>query len=150
VSVFGSNKNETPAYITAEAMQAKVEELTRFARQEFITRDDATAHVAALADLDRRVTDLENLARTLRAGTASTTNAREGVGTSSASATGVDYGAIAFGLSEIKRKVTQVTGLRESGEMRREYAGAVQYFADVFAKADPQFDADAFKRQSGV
>lgn len=60
---------------------------------------------------------------------------------------GVDYGAIAFGLSEIKRKVGQVV---TGSEMISEYRGAVQYFADVFAKSDPAFDADEFKRQAGA
>ncbi len=62
---------------------------------------------------------------------------------------GIDYGAVAFGLKEISRKVGNALG-GSAGDPRTEYAGAVQYFADVFMKADPQFDADAFKRQSGV
>jgi len=63
-----------------------------------------------------------------------------------------DYAAVAFGLSEIKRKVSQVLPSLSTASvsMEDEYTGAVQYFADVFAKADPQFDADTFKRQAGV
>lgn len=63
----------------------------------------------------------------------------------------VDYGAVAFGLSEIKRKVADLLGAsRGLGALQSEYPSTVQYFADVFAKADPSFDADAFKRQAGV
>jgi len=62
--------------------------------------------------------------------------------------TGVDYGAVAFGLSEIARKVRGAVGA--SQQMVDEYRGAVQYFADVFAKSDPAFDATEFKRQAGV
>ena len=60
----------------------------------------------------------------------------------------VDYAAVAFGLSEIKRKVTAQLG--NGSEVTSVYAGSVQYFADVFAKADPEFDAALFKRQAGV
>lgn len=63
------------------------------------------------------------------------------------SASTVDYGAVAFGLSEIKRKVAANLS---SAVPASEYEGTVQYFADVFAKADPNFDADAFKVQAGV
>lgn len=66
----------------------------------------------------------------------------------SQAASGVDYGAVAFGLSEIKRKVA--TALGGAPGLTNEYAGAVQYFADVFAKSDPSFNADEFKRQAGV
>lgn len=63
-------------------------------------------------------------------------------------ATALDYGAVAFGLSEMKRKIVDAFGY--SGEVGREHSGAVQYFADVFAKADPAFDADEFKRAAGA
>lgn len=63
----------------------------------------------------------------------------------------VDYGAVAFGLSEIKRKVSTLVGFVGRGsELTGEYEGAVQYFCDVFAKSDPDFNADTFKRQAGV
>lgn len=60
---------------------------------------------------------------------------------------GVDYGAVAFGLSEIKRNVSNAATIPGAKEF---YEGAMQYFADVFAKSDPSFDADAFKLQAGV
>jgi hypothetical protein len=60
----------------------------------------------------------------------------------------LDYGAIAFGLSEIKRKIAAQFGA--SDELNREHAGSVQWFADVFALADPTFDMAAFTRNAGV
>lgn len=65
----------------------------------------------------------------------------------------VDYGAIAYGLSEIKNAVQSELGNAHLGggvRISDYYRGAVQYFADVLAKSDASFDADAFKRQSGV
>jgi hypothetical protein len=116
----------------------------------------------AFANLVTRVEALERLAEQLRAnGRYATVEGRERVagtydgvtGSSRASTTtktttnGLDYAAVAFGLSEIKRKVAQLAG---GHDLATEYAGTVQYFADVFAKADPSFDADAFRSQAGV
>lgn len=70
-----------------------------------------------------------------------------------AGTTGVDYGAVAFGLKEISRKVGELvgsTGRVNESELKREYEGTVQYFADVFAKADPNFDEVSFKRAAGL
>lgn len=67
------------------------------------------------------------------------------------SAQGVDYGAVAFGLSQIKRDVANVVGSEaRTADLTAHYVGTVQYFADVFAKSDPSFDIGAFKRQAGV
>lgn len=64
---------------------------------------------------------------------------------------GIDYAAVAFGLSQIKRDVANVVGSEaRTADLAAHYAATVQYFADVFAKSDPTFDADAFKRESGV
>lgn len=73
-------------------------------------------------------------------------------GVSESDATGVDYGAVAFGLSEIKRRVGEVLSMHSVGEGRlvQEWTDTVQYFVDVFAKSDPEFDAETFKHQSGI
>lgn len=75
----------------------------------------------------------------------STTNVTGG--TTTRVGTGVDYGAIAFGLSEIRRKLA---GVLDGPTLRSEHEGAVQYFADVFSKADPAFNEAEFKRQAGA
>lgn len=63
----------------------------------------------------------------------------------------LDYGAVAFGLSQIKRDVANVVGSEvRSADLTEHYRQTVQYFADVFAKSDPEFDADLFKQQAGV
>lgn len=65
--------------------------------------------------------------------------------------TGVDYGAVAYGLSQIKRDVTNLVGSEVRGtDLAEHYRQSVQYFVDVFAKSDPSFDADAFKQQAGA
>lgn len=65
--------------------------------------------------------------------------------------TGVDYGAVAFGLSQIKRDVANALGSEvRTADLAAHYAATVQYFADVFAKSDPEFDADLFKQQAGA
>lgn len=104
----------------------------------------------AFANLVTRVEALETLARTLRAqggSTAVSETYNRPQAPVTGGTTGVDYAAVAFGLSEIKRKVAQLAG---GHDLATEYAGTVQYFADVFAKADPSFDADAFRSQAGV
>lgn len=181
-------------------------ELQNYARN-YVKRDDVEIYrddlSRALAALDGRVSELENIARTLRSAQSADTQARAveeranvamradartgatapltkrdaevaladlrrdgeaqfralheriasavtrlGAGqtvaasdlprrTPGASLT-VDYGAIAYGLSELKSRLTD------------DYPAVVQYFADVFAKADPSFDMDAFERQAGV
>lgn len=109
-----------------------------------------------LADLDIRVSSLEDLAVTLRR-TGLTpapdraTVARNHPAQVTPTGTVVDARAIAFGLSEVKREVSSV--IREGvdrDEVARTYKGIVQYFSDVLAKADPAFDADLFARQAGA
>ncbi len=118
------------------------------------------------AELERRVTDLEVLAEQIkreRGGvTASALPTRQvptsvrvgsydgvtGSSRPSAVTPDVDYGAVAFGLSEIKRKVA--SALPGNAYLGGEYEGTVQYFADVFAKSDPSFNEADFKRQAGV
>jgi len=104
----------------------------------------------AFANLVTRVEALENLARDLRSHGVSrdvTPSVATPTTTFSEDRGVVDYGAVAFGLSEIKRKVA-AAGVGSA--LQSEYVGAVQYFADVFAKSDPSFDVALFKRQSGV
>lgn len=97
----------------------------------------------AFANLVTRVEALEALATQIKGSPVSTPARR----TETAARSALDYAAVAFGLSEIKRKVGQ---LSNSHEVASEYEGTVQYFADVFAKADPSFDVAAFKRDAGV
>lgn len=105
----------------------------------------------AFANLVTRVEALEELARQLKGG-ANVTSTRVAdrtitTATNLPHRSTLDYPAVAFGLSEIKRKVSQLSNSRE---VASEYTGTVQYFADVFAKADPSFDVAAFKRDAGV
>lgn len=109
-----------------------------------------------LAELDKRVGALEALAaRHLGArydastpvSTAETSAARTTTtATAAPSSTGVDYAAIAFGLSEVKRKVAVALDSSSASRMASEYAGTVDYFADVFAKSDPSFNRNEFNR----
>lgn len=117
-------------------------------------KDDVRAKAVQFEDdlneLTSRVSALEVLARRLtNGGTASTASdlPTRTPGASLRAATGVDYGAVAFGLAVIKRKVAAV-GV--GAQLQSEYRRAVQYFADVFAKSDPEFDADEFRRQAGA
>lgn len=107
-----------------------------------------------LDGLKGRVSALENLAAQLKGSPVSTPARRAevtrdvtGTAVRSSARSTLDYAAVAFGLSEIKRKVAQINGVHGLGN---EYAGAVQYFADVFAKADPAFDVEEFKRQANI
>lgn len=102
-------------------------------------KDDVRAKAAEfegdLANLKRRVNALEALAALRR---------RDPIdGASVGRRSTLDYDAIAFGLSEIKRKLS---GVIDGATLRTEHQGAVDYFADVFAKADPQFNRDEFNR----
>lgn len=111
----------------------------------------------ALADLAGRVATLEALAHDhlgapLPARTVETVSAPEPVTDTPAPlpvrprTSGVDYGAVAYGLSQIKSKVRAALG--GSTEVDREHAGAVEWFVGCFA-GDPSFDADAFRRNAG-
>lgn len=60
---------------------------------------------------------------------------------------GVDYTGVAYGLSDIGAKFRQHLG--SSGDLTREYEGAVEWFAACFA-GDPAFDANAFRAAAGV
>lgn len=107
-------------------------------------------------ELDRRVSELEGLAARHLGVPSVARPATVGgrsvhLGSTQAEvqghATGVDYGAVAFGLSEIKDKVGNIlVGHAAEDDMTREYRGIVQYFSDVFAKSDPSFDAAEFAR----
>jgi len=151
MSVFGrKNEDDTsaPTYVThAEAQSAL---------SAYITKEDAQELRNQVNGLVTRVGDLERLARTLRSGgvahntvTPEEVLQRSNPATQTATATGVDYGAIAFGLSEIKRAIKYQFDVTDA-QMRDQFAGTVQYFADVFAKSDPGFDEALFKQQSGA
>jgi hypothetical protein len=119
----------------------------------------------ALADLAGRVATLESLANQhLSAGlptrTVETVSVPEPVTETPAPApvtapapvvtsngtSGVDYGAVAYGLSDLKRKIRGALG--GSAEVDREHTGAVEWFVACFS-GDASFDADTFRRQAG-
>jgi hypothetical protein len=145
----------SPDYVTRGEAQS--------ALGAYVTKEDAESVRTAVATLGQRVTALENLANDLRArqsGDATpeqpsrvefgSTTLRSDLPTRTpGAALGVDYGAIAFGLSEIKRTIVNQFNV-SNAQLRDQYTGTVQYFADVFAKSDPSFDEALFKRQSGV
>jgi len=156
MAVFG-RKNEASEgdYVThSEA---------RNALSAYITKEDARVVVNDIAALRDKVAILEGLANDMRrslpvrqagtydgvtGGSRASTPARGGA----VMVEGVDYGAIAFGLSEIKRQVA--IAMNTAGvsvqTLTSHFEGTVQYFADVFAKSDPSFDEDDFKVKAGV
>lgn len=104
-----------------------------------------------LAVLHGRVNALEKLAEQIRRGDTRTVAAVTRELSTTAARSTLDYGAVAFGLSEIKRKVAELIqgGSADMAYAAREraaeeYVGAVDYFADVFAKADPAFNREEF------
>lgn len=109
----------------------------------------------ALAELSGRVEALEELASNHLGFVPSTRVYRDTEVTAAAPAevsnagsgevSGVDYGAVAFGLSEIKRKIASQFNVTDA-QMQSQWEGTVDYFADVFAKSDPGFDRAAFTR----
>lgn len=130
---------------------------------EFVTREE---FLSAIDDLNRRVQGLYNLAD--RMGYAVTVPEREVVlesvsdadapsvsdngstntaPVSTGTGSGVDYGAVAYGLSEIGAKFRQHLG--SSSDLTREYEGAVEWFVACFS-GDASFDANAFRSQAGV
>lgn len=103
-------------------------------------------------ELDQRVTALERQVANLRRGNGAVTVETPLPVRTPGASLGVDYGAVAFGLSEIKREVAQAlntTGV-SAQTLTSKFEGTVQYFADVFAKSDPGFNEAEFKRQAGV
>lgn len=146
-----ASETTSPDYVTRGEAQS--------ALSAYITKEDAEGVVRDVAHLRGRVDALETLANVLRAERASTTeqparfDERDEVRLPTrtpGAALGVDYGAIAFGLSEIKRNVARALTVQGGAELAQQYEGTVQYFADVFSKSDPSFDEVLFKRQSGV
>ncbi len=126
---------------------------------EFVTREE---FVAAIDDLNRRVQGLYNLADRM----GYTVDVPEGdsvpesqsdadapsVGNNSTSAptgtgSGVDYNAVAYGLSSLRTKMISAVGNRSAVDA--EYTGTVAWFVACFA-GDPSFDAAAFRRGCGI
>lgn len=145
--MFNRKNDETP--ITREEAVA--------ALAGYVTREDAEQYASALSALDDRVSTLERLARELRANGAydGTTGSRAASNVATqevpAPTTGVDYGAIAFGLSQVKNDVAKVMSSgADTRQIQAHYRETVQYFADVLAKSDPQFDAAAFRIAAGA
>jgi hypothetical protein len=154
------NSKNSDKGITAAEAEAYAAELRREAAQTFVSVEQAQPYVDALSALDRRVASLETLASSLRRSggvladvqrvTSDTPDEVSSVTTEQSSRSTIDYGAIAFGLTEIKRKVAGLVGQGDSSVMAEEYKGTVQYFADVFKKSDPSFNEAEFKRQAGL
>lgn len=108
----------------------------------------------ALDELSERVDALEQLAAqhlgarydTRTPIRTATPAARTATTAATAARSTLDYAAVAFGLSEVKGKVAQLVPAGRESDMRSEWEGTVDYFADVFAKADPSFNRDEFNR----
>lgn len=158
--MFGSNKAE---YVTRNEAQSYVEgvaqDTTRVrnsiaelrAEGESVLRDIE----AQLAEGGRRLEALEALAAQIKGSPISTPARRADLPQRAPGASlGVDYGAVAFGLSQIKHDVHDLIAGANVGtstaELTQHYRETVQYFADVFAKADPAFNEAEFKRQAGA
>lgn len=115
-------------------------------------REKAADFEGELRDLQGRVGALEALAESIRNGDTRTaaavraevTAARtENTTTRTGEGAEIDFGAIAFGLSDLRRQALNsgVAGATETIE------GAAVFFADVFAKANPKgWNRDAFLR----
>lgn len=144
-NVAGSDVNTSVQQLRADA-RSEFDNLRRDGQREF---DELRSVVQTLsAKIDTAVSDLvQRSQRTTQA-------VRQEVGvthTDAESISRVDYGAVAFGLSQIKRDVANVIGTEvRANDLTEHYRQTVQYFADVFAKADPAFDANAFRTQAGV
>lgn len=141
---------------------------------DYITRADAEQYMrevnGRLDALEREIPllrrELGDAARaagvnlrpeTVTNATAAATASRVGnvtgrVATATAERTGLDYAALAFGLSEVKREIKAQFSVTD-GQMSAKWTGTVQYFVDVLAASDVLFDSvaqEAFKRQAGV
>lgn len=132
--------------LTRRDAEAALNSLRQAGEREFNGLRTAVRELSA--KIDTAVSDLvQRSQRTAQA-------VRQEVGvthTDAESISRVDYGAVAFGLSQIKRDVANVIGTEvRANDLTEHYRQTVQYFADVFAKSDPAFDADAFRRQAGV
>lgn len=95
-----------------------------------------------LQNLDRRVTDLEATASRLAgpAYRAVTGTAVRRQPEAPAARSGVDYGAVAFGLADMRRKLAEhLPSIEVNAQMR----DAADWFAACFA-GDPSFDAAEF------
>lgn len=139
------------------------------------TEEMTLAEVAAeLADIARRVTRLEDIARralpshylpelddsrrtttveapaptaTVRVPVSTEYDTSDTPSSNGSTPTGVDYGAVAYGLTDLKRKIQAQLG--SSSELDSEYRGLVEWFAGCF-QGDASFDRAAFQRQAGV
>lgn len=162
------SKEDMSNYITRTEAESEVERLNRRAASL------EERGLAELEALNARVTALETLARQLRnsdsvrtqeirlprrpVNATSSTHDRTGlpvrehaesvqanrIDTGVGRGT-VDYGAVAFGLAEMKREIKSQFGVTDA-QMASKWAGTVKYFSDVFAKSDPAFDAAEFAR----
>lgn len=142
------------------------EEDARNTLASYVTKAEAAQVVEDVNNLKRKVRALEALAETLRNSRQVPTSVSAsprvadpidggtvGSRPRTASVTGVDYGAVAFGLAQIKSDVTRLVGSSvsvDTSQLTEHYRQTVQFFADVFAKSDTGFDADAFKRTAGA
>lgn len=133
--------------------------ITRQEAQEFIDQvnqrlDALEREIPLLRQEMGRTAEAFNLdvpvsyALTDQAEPAATAAAPERGSVTTAARTGVDYGAVAYGLASIKADIKTQFGVTD-GQMASKWTGVVSYFADVFTKSDPNFDRAAFTRNAG-
>jgi hypothetical protein len=132
--------------------------MTTQVENTFVTREEFRE---AIADLRARVTGLENLANRLgyAVDVPETETVPESVSDADApsvssngsapavTGSGVDYPAVAFGLTSLRDEIRGALG--SSPELSRRYSDAVAWFVSCFS-GDPAFDADTFRQQAGV
>ena len=133
--------------------------MTTQVENTFVTREEFRA---AIDDLNAKVQGLYNLADRLgytvdipavqsnpeSVPTAVTPTRRvETVTQSNGQTAGVDYSAVAYGLTSLRNDITEALG--SSQEITRRYAATVDWFVSCFA-GDASFDADTFRRNAGV
>lgn len=111
--------------------------------QEF--QDDLNALTDRVSQLERAVRNLRPAVERDITGTAIRRD-RPVLSEAPAAASGVDYGAVAFGLADMRRKLSaHLPAHRVANEMR----GAAEWFAAAFA-GDPAFDrADFLAKAEG-
>lgn len=135
--------------------------MTTQVESTFVTREE---FLAAVDELNRKVQGLYNLADRLgysvdvpeRASVPESTpdTDRPSVVESAprvtyvgAQSSGVDYGAVAYGLTTLKQDVVDALG--RSPQVERRYADAVDWFVSCF-RGDASFNEAEFRRNAGV
>lgn len=127
----------------------------------FVTQDEFRA---AIDELNRRVQGLYNLAdrmgysvvvpegnsvpeSTPDTDAPSVSSNGSNATTPAPTGSGVDYNAVAYGLTTLKTEIESHLG--QSAEVNRVYADTVEWFAACFA-GDTAFDANTFRAATGA